>query len=144
MDQVDFYILENKDANGKLHYACRLVQKAYARGLKIGVHTQNNEQTENFDSMLWTFSQGSFIPHQAVKSNSPDWWAYPVQIGSEPEAFAQADIVVNLSTSADAYEGECKRVAELLSNEEDDKSAGRNRFKQYQDKGLVPNTYRIN
>ena len=143
MEQIDFYILENKDAGGKLQYACRLVEKAYGKGLKIGVCTQDNSQSEVFDLMLWTFSQGSFIPHKMLVSEQPDWQAYPIQIGQQVDAFKSADIIVNLSRSASAYEGDCKRVADLICDDEDDKLAGRGRFKQYQERGLTPNTHRI-
>ena len=61
--QVDFYLLAAPDPRARLTAACRLAEKAYEQGLKVVVRTASPAETAEFDELLWTFADRSFVPH---------------------------------------------------------------------------------
>jgi len=64
MTRVDFYHLQKRTMEEVLP---RLLLKAYGLGKKIIVKAKNFEQTEQLNSLLWTFSDESFLPHGSKK-----------------------------------------------------------------------------
>src|SRR6201991_4167673 len=68
--RVDFYVLEEASATGRLKLACRLAEKAYlAAQVALVWHTDPRELKE-FDELLWTFMDGSFVPHEMLSADS--------------------------------------------------------------------------
>ncbi|MEM7284454.1 MAG: DNA polymerase III subunit chi, partial [Pseudomonadota bacterium] len=63
MTRVDFYILKDTAPEARELFAARLVEKAYRLGHKVFVHTANMHLATLFDEYLWTFRDGSFVPH---------------------------------------------------------------------------------
>jgi DNA polymerase-3 subunit chi len=141
--QVDFYILENPDSREKHKYACRIVQKAYSRGLRVYVHMDDPAQCEQLDSLLWTFSQGSFIPHSICSDKFLDWNDFPVQIGESGADDIGASILVNLRTEVSPAYNQFERVVELVGADPADKASARDRFRYYREHGLEPETHNV-
>lgn len=63
--QVDFHI----DVPDKLRYACRVVRKIYRSGICVVVVSDCSDLLQEFDSLLWTFSEQDFIPHLFAQEN---------------------------------------------------------------------------
>src|ERR1700712_2443607 len=64
--RVDFYVLAEATAAGRLKLACRLAEKAYlAAQVALVWHTDPRELKE-LDDLLWTFMDGSFVPHDVL------------------------------------------------------------------------------
>ena len=142
-EQVDFYILENPDIREKHRYACRIVQKAYAQGLTVYICMDDRGQCDHMDRLLWTYSQGSFIPHGVSDGTTLDWGDFPVQVGSSPIEASGAGILVNLGNDVPGAYGQFKRIVELVSGNPADKTGGRSRFRRYREQGLKPETHNI-
>ena len=146
-------MLDNGNRQDKLHYACRITQKAYDQGLKVFVQSDDRNVSQQMDSLLWTFSRESFIPHCIRDTPERSWEDYPVQLGSlqtgnsghgegQFDEFC-ADVVVNLAdTPSDVIFG-FPRIVDLVSGEQTDRIAGRERFRMYREKGLQPNTHKL-
>src|ERR1700730_6938128 len=64
--RVDFYILEESSATARLKLACRLAEKAYLAAQTALVWHTDPEELKAFDDMLWTFMDGSFVPHEML------------------------------------------------------------------------------
>ena len=147
MRQVNFHILENEDQSGKLRYVCRLVREVWGQGMKVSIHTSNSDQSSQLDAMLWTFSQGSFIPHAIVGLERPDWDDYPVQlsenIGQGLHAGETADALINLRQQPCPQPDQYARIDEVVCSDPVDKQAARDRFRDYRSQGLEPDTRRI-
>ncbi len=141
--QVDFYILENPNIREKHKYACRIVQKAVSRGLRVYIQMDDPAQCEQLDKLLWTFSQGSFIPHGICTGQALDWDDYPVQIGDSPGAESGASILVNLCSEAPQVHNQFERVVELVSGDPADKASARERFRRYRETGVEPATHNV-
>jgi DNA polymerase-3 subunit chi len=69
--RVSFYVLGGTEPNTRLGYACRLVEKAYKLQNRIHAHTGDANMAKVLDTLLWTFRQGSFVPHELLSSGQP-------------------------------------------------------------------------
>ena len=141
--QVDFYLLGNVDQTGKLKYACRIAQKAFKQGLKVFVQTENSEQCQHLDTMLWTFSQGSFVPHAVVNEDPENWENFPVQLGSIAPAGEPAHLLISLTADPPNPHTPFNRIVDLITDDPAEKQAGRNRFRYYREQGIEPKTHLI-
>ena len=64
MAQVDFYVLDRVDEHARHTLACKLAEKAWRLENSIHIHTMSREDAERLDKLLWTFRDGSFVPHE--------------------------------------------------------------------------------
>ena len=133
MTQVDFYVLDERATGNRFTLACRLSEKIYHQGRRIYIHTGSDEETRHMDRLLWTFRQGSFIPHGT--SGQCDPAVTPVIIGHQDDAGDEHDVLVNLSPAVPGFFSRFERVAELIDKEPQVVNAGRERFRFYRDRG---------
>ena len=64
-NEAFFYIIKESE---KLNQAiCQVIKHFYKNKYNILVNTQDDNQIEDLDSLLWTFEQISFIPHLTDK-----------------------------------------------------------------------------
>lgn len=141
MTQIDFYVLDERAAGNRFTLACRLSEKIYHQGRRIYIHTGSEEETRHMDRLLWTFRQGSFIPHGA--SGQCDPAVTPVIIGHRGDAGDEHDVLVNLAQEVPGFFSRFERVAELIDKEPQVVSAGRERFRFYRDRGYPLNKHDI-
>jgi DNA polymerase-3 subunit chi len=141
-EQIDFYILASTDTTSKLICVCKVVSKAYKQGLKVYVQSENAAQVEALDQLLWSFSPASFIPHTIIDEGDSNCTA-PVLIGgcSAPNGWEQ--LLISLTSAVAADVSRFTRVADFISNNEQDKQSGRDRFKAYRQLGVEPKTHHL-
>ncbi|MDD1643651.1 MAG: DNA polymerase III subunit chi [Methylococcaceae bacterium] len=142
MAEVSFYILPSESAQERYEFACKLIEKAYRSGCFCYVLTDNAEQSQKIDDLLWTFRAGSFIPHQIYTGELPNIEKV-ILIGSlnAPENWQKT--VINLSSYCPEEFDKIERVLEILDNSEATKELGRNRYRQYQQSGVNITTHKI-
>lgn len=140
MTKVDFYIVKDSAADAWLRYACRLVEKAYDMGLRVHIHTADENMTNKMDELLWVFKEGSFIPHQA-SVNENELCAVTLNHSELPK---HREVLVNLTQSIPEHYTEFERVAEIVGGEQTLIKAGRERFRLYKEKGVEPKHHEIN
>lgn len=141
--QVDFYLLGNVDQTGKFKYACRIAQKAFKQGLKVFMQTENSEQCQHLDTLLWTFSQSSFVPHAVLNEGSENWENFPVQLGKTAPLSEPAHLLISLTADPPNSHTQFERIADLITDNPIEKQAGRNRFRYYRQQGIEPDTHLI-
>jgi DNA polymerase-3 subunit chi len=129
MSQIDFHILDNKNNESLLIYTCRVARKAYNNGYTVYIRVENEQDMQQLDSLLWTFSELDFIPHACITAECGQ---EPVIIGMIEHAADSNMVLINLSTKMTSNYSRYTRVFELISNVPEIKSAGRNRYRQYQ------------
>jgi len=141
MTQVDFYILTNPTFQGCEQLACRLAEKAYLKGHYLYLHTEDEHQARQVDDLLWTFRDGSFVPHALMEQagGAPQ----QVLIGHSTEPPLEQDVLINLTNDVPLFFSRFLRVAEIVGGEEQQKQQARERFKFYRDRGYPLNTYNI-
>lgn len=99
---------------------------------------RDEQQCSQLDEQLWTFSQGSFIPHE----RGTDATAAKVRIAPSP-ALQDIDVIVTLNRAPldDAFHH--LRIADIIGASETEKHEARERFKFYRSHGIEPRTHHI-
>ena len=138
MARVDFYVLSQSGEQARAGFACRLAEKAYRLENTVHIQTASRADAERLDEMLWTFRDGSFVPHHVV---GRDQLESPVTIGSDGDAIEGRDLLINLCDEIPAIAGSFPRIAELVTS--DAKQQSRHRYAQYRDQGHDIETHNV-
>ncbi len=141
MTRIDFYITGDDHAQARQRLVCRLAEKAYALDHAIYIHTDDRRQAEQLDQLLWTFRDGSFIPHCLQDDTVAEQAAIVIGHNGEPEDHNQ--VLINLGQEVPAFFGRFERVAEVIAGDEPSREAGRERFRFYRDRGYELNTHNL-
>jgi DNA polymerase-3 subunit chi len=140
--RVDFYVLEEASATGRLKLACRLAEKAYLAAHVALVWHTDAQELKVFDDMLWTFMDGSFVPHDMLSPGATSNEA-PVLLSAGSVPPAPIDIIINLAPELPTCLSQTRRVAEIIDGDDSRRRAGRARFKAYRDLGIQPASHNI-
>ena len=144
MTRVDFYILDRPGNDARLTAACRIAEKAVGQQHEVLINTGSDADNARLDELLWTFSQGSFLPHRVISDNPGTDEGEPVLIGCGREPTDGSwDLLINLAPEVPDFFGRFSRVAELVGAGDNDKEAGRERFRYYRDRGYELHTHHI-
>lgn len=141
MERVDFYILSERAQGNRYTLACRLIEKAWQSKNRIYVHTQDQQIGRHMDRLLWTFREGSFIPHGILGDCDP--LINPVLLGWSGEIPAERQVLVNLGNDVPAFYDRFERVAEFIDSEPAVREAGRVRYRFYKEQGCPLQDHRI-
>jgi DNA polymerase-3 subunit chi len=126
MTRIDFHT----NIPDKLAYACRLARKAYAAKGKIVLLAEDAAQASALNDALWTLADTDFLPH--VMAGDPLAGQTPIIVtDSEEAALPHYDMLVNLTRRTPATFAQFARVFEIISTDEDDAAAGRQRYVAY-------------
>ena len=140
--RVDFYVLPDTSDEGPLATACRLCEKAVAAGKRVHVHAPDAGVAGEIDRLLWVYKQGGFIGHQRLGlAQDPDLAA--VLIGGEEPLPSHRDVLVNLGAAVPPFFDRFERVLEIVAGDAAARATSRARFKFYRDRGLAPETHKI-
>jgi DNA polymerase-3 subunit chi len=140
--RIDFYVSEEAGADVRLRLACRVAEKAYLAKQKVVVLLDDGEALRRFDEMLWTFGDGSFVPHDAVNAANSACEA-PVALTTGALPAQHTDVLINLGASVPAAFDRFGRVAEFLDARPEVRAAGRERFKAYRARSIEPQTHNV-
>ncbi len=129
MTRIDFHT----NIPDKIGYACRLVRKARGADQKVVVYA-DPDQLAALDEALWTFSEQDFLPH--VMAGDELAAQTPVILTDDDDAaLPHHQVLVNLAPHTPAHFARFERMFEIVSTDEDDKLFGRERYRQYQQRG---------
>jgi len=142
MARVDFYILKQAGSRSRQSFACRLAEKAYRLENTVHIHAGDRSDAESLNELLWTFRDGSFVPHELAMNTSGSRQS-PITIGSGDDEIAPRDLLINLSDHIPVIAEAFPRVAELVSSDEPCKRESRKRFAEYRDKGHTLQTHDV-
>lgn len=140
--RVDFYVLPEASADGPLATACRLCEKAVGAGKRVHIHAPDADVAQEIDRLLWVYKQGGFIGHERLGA-SPDPDPATVLIGAEEPPASHRDVLVNLARSVPEFFDRFERVLEIVAGDAATRAQSRERFKFYRDRGLAPETHKI-
>ena len=144
MTQVDFYILESDSEDARLRLACRIVDKATQQDQHVFINSSSDSEAQKLDELLWTFSQGSFIPHKVVRQPADVAPREPVVIGlSQAPAGDRWDVLVNLAAEVPDFFSRYERVAEVVDGNAARREQSRERYRFYRDRGYKLDTHHV-
>lgn len=152
--RVDFYVLEEAAAGARLKVACRLAEKAYLASQRTLIWHTDRGELEALDELLWTFADGSFVPHEWLTSNegfprhsdsgqrvSEPGLRAPILLGTGSPPTERFDFVINLAADPPPFLSLSRRIAEIIDGDAERRRAGRVRFKAYRELGIEPATH---
>jgi DNA polymerase III subunit chi len=142
MARVDFYLLAAAGEPSRELFACRLAEKVYRLEQSVHIHTADPQQASHLDDLLWTFRDGSFVPHQVVEHGDGPVEA-PVTIGCSVQALRTADLLINLSDDRVDASSAFPRLAEIVTSDEERKQRSRRLFAEYRSQGHDLETHDI-
>ncbi|MFZ1180281.1 MAG: DNA polymerase III subunit chi [Herbaspirillum sp.] len=130
MTRIDFH----SNVPNRFAYACRLVRKARAAQCRIVLFCKDRNELAQLDQLLWTFSEQDFLPH--VHAGDPLAAQTPIILNdSETVVLPHYHVLINLSGDTPEHFARFERMIEIISPHEADKTAGRNRYRSYQELG---------
>jgi DNA polymerase-3 subunit chi len=143
MTRVDFYVIQAGSEHQRGVFACRLAEKAWRLGLGIYVHTPSSADTRRVDDLLWTFRDGSFVPHLplADAASADPAGTTPVLVGHGDEPGPNHELLINLAEDVPLFFSRFDRVAEVVGPEGAERA--RERFRFYRDRGYELNTHKL-
>ena len=142
MARVDFYVLERIDERSRQVLACKLAEKAYRLNHTVYIHTSSPRDAELVNELLWTFRDGSFVPH-GLAGNEDGTEESPVIVGYDADGARGRDLLINLCDEIPAFAESFPRVAELVTSEENCRRLSRKRYALYRDRGHTINTHNL-
>jgi DNA polymerase-3 subunit chi len=142
--QVDFYILEPDSEDARLRLACRIADKATQQDQHVFINSSSDVEAHKLDELLWTFSQGSFIPHTIVRAPVAAPPREPVVIGlNQSPAGERWDVLINLAGDVPDFFSRYERVAEVVDGNAARREQSRDRYRFYRDRGYKLNTHQV-
>lgn len=138
--RVDFHF----NVEHRLQYACRVIRRARAADCRVLVYANDADRLARLDAALWTFSALDFVPH--VYAESPLAGRTPVLLTASLNGIApECPVLINLDDQVPAdlaaLGGRFDRLIEIVSRDDDDRRRARDRFRQYRDAGLQPQSH---
>ena len=123
-----------------LPYICRLLRKAVNAGARVLV-IGPPPLLHRLDHDLWTFAPQEFVAHCLVGAPAEQRTASPVLLTHDLALPALADwpaqVLLNLLHEVPQGYERFPRVIEVVSHDEADRAAARQRWKQYSAAGLT-------
>lgn len=130
MTRIDFHT----HVAEKLLFTCRLIRKARTDNHKIVVFCADDAQLQALDEALWNFSAQDFLPH--VRATDPLAAQTPILLSvNADEELVEHQVLINLAHHSPAHFARFERLVEIVSTDEADVIAGRERFAYYRQRG---------
>ena len=136
---IDFYILDTASKQQAWLFACKLVENAYAANESVFICTSSQDEAEKMDSLMWTYRDDSFLPHQIAGENITS----PILIGMHLPADNAINTFVNLNNNFPENYGQCKRLIEIVITEPQAQASARERYRQYRDANHNLTTHKL-
>ncbi len=134
MTRIDFYRLGAGGDGTLLQAVCLLAGKAHQSGYRVRVYATEPDRLTDLDVRLWTYRQGSFLPHARAEAADPDF-PEPVLLSDCCDGLSGEEVLVCTSPPpADCLEA-FHRVAELVPPDPEPREAARRRYALYRDAG---------
>jgi DNA polymerase-3 subunit chi len=130
MTRIEFHF----NAPERLQYACRLLRKASAQRLRIGV-VGSAASLRQLDTALWTFSVADFLPH-STPADSPDiQQASSILLSEDPALCTDRQVLVNLGDEVPVGFERFDRLIEIVAVDDHGRMTARLRWKHYTAQG---------
>ena len=139
MPRADFYLIAKPRFRAEpLRLVCELARKAFDAGQWTLVLARDAAQAEQLDDLLWDMGDDAYIPHQIAGADIEEEEA-AVLIAPPGIDAALRPLVINLRDAP--VEGGFERVLEVVPADDSARGPLRERWKQYQARGLELNKH---
>jgi len=136
--RADFYLIQkDRFREEPLLLVCELARKAHDANLWTLVLARDDEQAQRLDELLWEFDADAYIPHQLAGDDEDE--LTPVLIATPDADTPMRALVINLRD--EPVDGSFDRVLEVVPADDSARGPLRERWKQYQSRGLELKKY---
>jgi DNA polymerase III subunit chi len=136
--RADFYLIQkDRFREEPLLLVCELARKAHDANLWTLVLARDDEQAQRLDELLWEFDADAYIPHQLAGDEEDE--LTPVLIATPEADTPMRALVINLRD--EPVNGSFDRVLEVVPADDSARGPLRERWKQYQSRGLELKKY---
>ncbi len=142
MSRIDFYVLGTSGDHSRNHFACRLAEKAYRLSNTVHIQTIDKAAAAQLDELLWTYRDGSFVPHE-IASAELTRPASPITIGHGESPREQTDLLINLSGKIPPKNDAVPRIAEIVTADDGSRQQSRVLYAEYRDRGHTLQTHKL-
>lgn len=135
MTEVSFHF----NVADRMAYTCRFLRKATRLGAKVVV-TGPAPALAELDRSLWTFDPIEFVPHAMPPPREPlplRLAATPIWLLEDARHAPHHELLVNWGVDASPGFESFARVVEIVSSDEADRMAARERWKHYATRGYA-------
>jgi DNA polymerase-3 subunit chi len=132
MTQIEFHF----NTTERLQYTCRLLRKAYARNLRVGV-VGSAASLRQLDAALWSFSESDFLPHSSAADGIEVHEASPIRLHMDPTHLAGMDVLVNLGDEIPKGFETFERLIEIVATDDHGRMTARQRWRHYTAQGYA-------
>jgi DNA polymerase-3 subunit chi len=143
MARIDFH----SNVSDKLEYVCRLTRKIWSttpegQPVRNIVIVGDRADLKKLDELMWTFSSTDFLPHCFITDDAAP--ETPVVLSenfaaSALNAIPHADVMIhlgmNMPQDVPALVERFPRIVEVVTTNEAERLAGRERYRAYRDLG---------
>jgi len=132
MTQIEFHF----NTRERLQYTCRLLRKAHAQALRVGV-VGSEASLRQLDVALWSFSESDFLPHCNASDDPQVQEASPIRLHSDPARLKGMDVLVNLGDEVPQGFETFARLVEIVASDEHGRMTARQRWRHYTAEGYA-------
>jgi DNA polymerase-3 subunit chi len=133
MAKVNFYLLKQDNEQARWMLACRLAEQQAKLGQQVYILTGSQDDAQQVDQLLWTFTPESFVPHALVDADGAA--AVPVKIGHDTQAPTGTTCVLNLGSEPPLSQPSLTAIAEFVANDDEAKARSRTLWNIYKQLG---------
>ena len=150
--QVMFYLLndekvenvdentEAKDTSSAFYHACLQASHFYRQNQRVFIYTQDKNQAEQVDELLWAFDTDSFVPHN-LAGEGPKQGAM-VEISDQPLR-GRRPVLINLTETMPTFANQFQFIVDFVPSDETLKQKARERFKTCRQWGFQVNNQAV-
>ena len=131
MAEIAFYQLRRTPLEKALP---KLLEKVLESGRRAAVLTGSEERADALNAALWTYEQGSFLPHGTARDGRPE--RQPILLSADDEAPNGAHIVVMVDGIAPSDLDRFERCLDMFDGTDPQAlEAARARWREHKDRG---------
>ncbi len=141
--RVDFYVLSQDMPDARLRWACQLAEQAAEQGARVYVQTSGPAEAQRLDDLLWTYKDGSFLPHEIFAGGPASHPRVMVLLGEAAAPPSHRQLLVNLTEAIPAELEQYERVAEIVDVDPERKRTARERYREYRERGCTLESHNV-
>ena len=107
----------------------------------LPIYTDSKEEADRLDTLIWTFKEESFIPHNLYQPDEP--FPPAIQIGCDITPNTHRDLLINLNLQIPLFYTQFSHVIEIVFSDPHVQQLARERYRQYREQGHELNTLKI-
>lgn len=129
MTRIEFFF----NVEDKLQKIAELCGSAVRKGRRLMVYSADAETTVRLGDYLWTSPAIGFTPH--CRPDDALAAVTPVILDHDGQQLVHDDVLINLQQQYPPFFSRFRRLIEIVGLDEADRSAARERYRFYRDRG---------